>query len=409
MIKFNENIFVFFTIGIAIALVSCGAETRAANSILHQIEKETARLIELTKPSVVSISSKITYSYIISTESSSLPVFAKKGLKHSLSFRNVGSGIIFDRDGHIITKSDVVQDAKNIEVTLYNEKRYIATFVGFDVETGLAVIKIDEQGLIPARLGNSDEVKEGALITIIGNSFGVLPSVSLGIVNGIRPKDDLIQLSAFINPGNSGSPIINTNAEVIGIVAARVNMGNQIQGAFLSSPPLAGGIAYPINKIKKIAQDIIQNKDKKKGWLGVTAEDDRLAASGKVHITGVIENSPAEKAGLKPKDVLLKMNNTKLKNAVELMKFIENSEPGSIIQLTILRDDKIIPKEVTIGERPKKRGCFSPLITVPQPEIQPQSVSFLGVNELETLNALRERVQYLELELTKLREQLEQR
>lgn len=410
MVRLNKNIIAFPRVGIVITLIMLGTETKAVNSVLQKIEREMTQLVEFAKPSVVSISSKITYSYTVSSESSSIPLFSKKrSTTHSLSFRNVSSGIIFDRDGHIVTKSNVVQNSENIEVTLYNQKRYEATFIGFDVGTGLAVIKINEKGLIPAQLGNSAEVKEGALIAIIGNSFGVLQSVSLGIVNGIRPEDDLIQLSAFINPGNSGSPIINTNGKVIGIVAARVNASNQILGAFLSSQPPEGGIAYPINKIRKIAQNIIQNKDKKKGWLGVTADSDRLDSSGRVYITGVIENGPAKKAGLRPKDVLLKLNDMQLKSAVELMKFIEDSEPGSVIQLAILRDDKIIPKEVTIGERPKKRSYFSPCITLPQHEIRSPSVAVPSVHEMELFNNLHQRVQYLELELNKLREQVRQR
>lgn len=409
MLKLNRKIFAPFRFGFFfVLLLVLETRTNAATSILQQIEKEVNQLVELAKPSVVTISSKVSYSYTVSSESFSIPFFEKKGVKRSLSFRNVGSGIIFDTEGHIITKSNVVQYADIIEVTMFNCKRYTASLIGYDPETGLAVIKIDEQKLIPVKFGNSSEVKEGDWITVIGNSLGVLPSVSLGLINGIRTEDELIQLSAFINPGNSGSPIYNTKGEVIGIVAATLNAENQMLRTLFSSQPTVGGIAYPSNRIKKIVQEIIRNKDNKRGWLGVTADDDRLTPSGRVCITSVVANSPAAKAGLKPSDLILEINNIKLKNAIELIKLIENSKPDSIIQLKIIRDHKLIPAEVTIGERPEKQSYFSPIYALPLNEIYPQQPKSFTTNETAIRNTLQQRVEYLETELNRLKVLLKQ-
>ncbi|MBN1349894.1 trypsin-like peptidase domain-containing protein, partial [candidate division KSB1 bacterium] len=195
------------------------------------------RLVESAKPSVVSISSKVNYSYTVASDHSAIPFFDKKEVTRTFSFRNVSTGIIFNKEGYIVTKSNVVQDAEQIEVNTHDNQRYLAAFIGFNLETGLAVIKIDATDLIPVPLGNSDTIKEGDWITLIGNSMGVLPSVSLGLINGIRKEDDLIQLSAFINPGNSGSPVFNTKGEVIGIVAARLNSENMSTGALFSTQP----------------------------------------------------------------------------------------------------------------------------------------------------------------------------
>ena len=408
MLRLSKKMFARAGYGLFLSLMLFGIEAIPATSVLQQLEREVNQLVEIAKPSVVSISSKVTYSYFLSYENSSDPVFQDKGSKHSLSFRNVGTGIILDKEGYIATKSNVVQDALNIKVSTSNNETYDASFIGFDYETGLAIIQIQAKNLSPIKLGDSDTVSEGDWITIIGNSMGVLPSVSLGLINGIRTENNLFQLSAFINPGNSGSPVFNTRGEVIGLVAARLSTDNQVPNSIFSAPSSEGSIAYPINKIKTIATEIIQNKDKKKGWLGVTTDENWYSVSGQIKITHVIENGPAEKAGLMPNDIILEVNSLELQSAAELIKSVKNTKPDSIITLKILRNDEILPMQVAIGELPDTPNYFPPVFTIPQIDVYPQQSSIINTDNLEHMNTLKQRVQYLEAELVKIRGLLKQ-
>jgi len=401
--------------GVIVLFLSLFVNPLNAGEILNQLEKELSHLIEIAKPSVVSITSTVSYVYYLPSESSSIPFWGQKSKKkQTIKIRNVGSGLIIDKDGHIITKSNVVQDAEKIEVILFNNEIYLAEFINYDVETGLAVIKITTDDLVPAQLGTTDDIRIGKWIAIMGNSIGVSSSISLGLINGIREENNLIQLSAFINPGNSGSPIFNIEGKVIGIVAARLNAGNLSIGTTDGIQSFEGGIAYPVNLISETSQKLIENRGKKKAYLGIITQDVD-GENGLVLIKSVIENSPAQKAGLQENDFLVKVNGKKINNSKELMEIGEKLEPGSKFNLTVKREQEYLDYEITLSERPPHSP---PLLTTTSSDFQPVSSiplinyetaqsksNWQNVKDIESLNTrikmLEDEVRTLKLRLQK--------
>jgi S1-C subfamily serine protease len=282
----------------------------------------------------------------VEKQNSILSFFKTEAETKAITYLNIGSGIIFDQEGYILTRSSIVLGSASNTVTLSNGKEYPAYFVGHDPETGFAVIKIAGEELEPANLGDSDSISLGSWIIIIGNSLGVYPSVVLGSVSGFR-KDGIMHVSANLDPGNNGSPVFNTMGEVIGVVAARVNAQPSASNAFLGHNLSHTILAYPINWIKRIAQDIIQFGHVRKGWLGVIGYHD----GAKPRIREVIDNSPAHDAGLNVGDVIVRFSGKDVNSIAELAHLVEYSIPGKTVNLDYMRSGKLFNVDIRIGEK----------------------------------------------------------
>lgn len=381
-----------------------------AGELFDKLEQELARLIDQARPSVVTIASTIAYVYPASQETSVLPLWGKKSEKQTIKFRNISSGIIFDPAGYIVTRSNVMQDAEEIMVTLSGNRELKATFIGFDEITGLTVIKINAPDLTPVRLGKKTDIHVGKWVAIIGNSMGVAPSISLGLINGIRPENNLIQLSAVINPGNSGSPIFNLDGQVIGLVVARVNSGDVAFGANAGIQLYEGGIAYPIDLIQSVSRRLIANQDKKKPWFGIKTQD-AVAQPGTVIITSIMEESPAQKAGLKPNDVILAVNGQPMTSSIDLKNAMEQAEPGREFKLHVKRDEKYFECSVVLGEWPQKTSPGAPPAAVISNLRQINVDEFTPDLNIYQLNAkdielLRLRIESLENEIKQIKSQI---
>jgi serine protease Do len=376
--------------------------------ILDQLETELSNLIEVAKPSVVTISSTITYSYIENSKISQTPFRDEKSNRQTYKFRNIGSGLILDHEGHIITRSNAIQQAEDIEVILSNQRRTKATFVGIDFETGLAVIQIIEKQVTPAKLGNETGIKVGKWIAVMGNSMGVSPSISLGLINGIRQENGLIQLSAFINPGNSGSPIFNIKGEVLGIVAARMNSGEFQFGTQNDIQLYEGGIAYPITLIKKIVKRLIDEKNKKKPWFGISTSDVQDERKG-VLITSIIMGSPAHKAGLKTDDLVTQVNGKTILNPLDLIRMIEQAQPGSSFDITIERVQKSHNFKVILEEKPPQMANLTSIVSSTYMSSSSLTPSTPGSYQPREIDLIFSRLKMLEDEIIKLKSQLEDR
>ncbi|MFQ5770615.1 MAG: S1C family serine protease [bacterium] len=318
-----------------------------AGETLKGLEREISKLIDSSKVSVVTVASRFSQEVYIEKESGILSFFKTEVQKQAISYVNIGSGIILDDSGHILTRSSIVWGAESNIVTIANGKELSAEFVGHDPETGFAVIKqIDDENLKPAKLGNFDGITPGSLIVMIGNSLGVFPSIDFGVINGIR-DDGMIQISTNLNPGNNGSPIFNLSGEVIGLVAGRLNvqhsMFEPVQGYNYTETTLA----YPIDWIKKIAQDIIQFGYVRRGWLGVVGYHD----TGKPKIRKIKENSPAQQAGLNEGDIIVKYSNIEVKSISELVHLVEYTPPGQTVAIEFNRSGEMLRAEIAIGER----------------------------------------------------------
>jgi S1-C subfamily serine protease len=331
-------------------------DSASAQGILESLEQNITGMVESIKPSLVTIEAE---------------VFPGGKVKPSRLTSFVGSGVIYSPDGHILTTSSVVRGMKDFKVTLSNDKSYRAKLIGTDFQTNIAVLRIDTRGLRSAKFGNSDRVKEGSWITVVGNSYGLPTAVSFGIVNGIR-KDKTIQMSANVSPGNSGGPVLNTRGEVIGLVSAKLSETSFIEAMKLyedkerrtiNLPPTeieipSSGIslAIPINLVREKANWIIKNGTNiEKGYLGVYLEDldeetkVEINVNGGVLITGVVEGSPAEKSGLKDEDIVIGFDQGKVKDSDQFKEMIENTPPNRMVRLDIIRDGRKENLRVTLG------------------------------------------------------------
>jgi len=279
----------------------------------------------------------------------------------------LGSGVIIDPEGYILTNEHVVGEADKITVTLPDGREFKGELKGKDVRSDLAVIKINAHNLPVASLGDSDNLKIGQWVVAIGNPYAFAlqnpePTVTAGVVSALhrslgrilsrdRDYNDLIQTDAAINPGNSGGPLVNLKGEVVGINVAIFSTTGGYQGI---------GFAIPINNAKRIISQLIAGKKILYGWFGVTVQDlneDLAKHFGLTDKTGalvakVLKDSPAQKGGIKEADIIQKVDNKPINNVRELLNIVGRLEVGRKVKVEVWRDKKPVILEVVVGERP---------------------------------------------------------
>ena len=286
----------------------------------------------------------------------------------------LGSGVIIDERGFILTNEHVVADAEKISVTLADGREFIGTVKGKDPRSDLAVIKIDAKSLPVAALGDSSTVKTGQWAIALGNPFGLVatgpsaralgaePTLTVGVVSALnrqlprtsrydRDYSDLIQTDAAINPGNSGGPLLNLQGDVIGINVAILTSSRGFEGI---------GFAIPVNKAKSILDALIEGKKVVYGWLGVQIQDITddvaeyygLTEREGVLVYQVLPGSPASKAGMKDGDILKAFDAKPVRHSRELIDQVSGAKAGRRAAVEILRDGKRQTLQVEIGERP---------------------------------------------------------
>jgi serine protease Do len=268
--------------------------------------------------------------------------------------KSLGTGVIISPDGYILTNNHVVESADEITVKLYNQKEYKAKVIGKDKETDIAIIKINSNGLKPAKIGDSDKIEVGDWVIAVGSPFGLEQTVTQGIISakgriiGAGPYDDFLQTDAAINPGNSGGPLINLDGEVIGINTAITSRSGGYEGI---------GFSIPINMAKKIYEDIIQKGKVVRGWLGVAIQDltPELAKYFKVDegvlVSEVFANGPAQKAGLKRGDVIVEFDGKKIKKYRELQSIVAATPVNKTVDMKVVRKNKKMNLKIKVGER----------------------------------------------------------
>jgi len=278
-----------------------------------------------------------------------------------------GSGVIVREDGYILTNHHVVGDADEIRVTLQGGRQYEAHIIDADAETDLAIIKIDERGLTAARFADSDAIEVGQWVLAVGNPFGLDHSVTAGIISAkgrpslLDPRDfgNLIQTDAAINPGNSGGPLINLRGEILGI--------NQLISTNTGTN-LGIGFAIPSNMANSAVQSVFRTGQIVRGWLGVTfrqmttdlAHTFGYQGQTGMFVSGVVEDGPAEAAGLHRGDIVLKLNGRPMHNSNEFRNAIARSIPGTTIHLNVFRLGEERRVALTLGERPLREELNSP-------------------------------------------------
>ena len=271
---------------------------------------------------------------------------------------SLGSGVIINSKGYILTNNHVIEGADAIQVTLRDGHISEARLVGSDPEADLAVLKIEQQELPVITLGNANTLRVGDVVLAIGNPFGVGQTVTLGIVSatgrsslGINTFENFIQTDAAINPGNSGGALITARGELIGINTAIFSKSGGSQGI---------GFAIPMSLAKNSMAQIIEKGYVSRGWMGVEvqeltpqlAESFGLKEAQGIIIAGVLKGGPADKGGLKPGDILTHINGRAIESAHDALNTIGQTTPDDKVTVTGQRDGEALDLTIDMGERP---------------------------------------------------------
>lgn len=273
---------------------------------------------------------------------------------------SLGSGVIMNNDGYILTNAHVINNKTEIRVTLPDGRSADAEVIGIDTDTDLAVLHIPLTSLPVIAHGNSDELHVGDVVLAIGNPYDFGQTVTQGIVSakgrkrmGITTFEDFIQTDADINPGNSGGALINAGGKLVGINTAIITNTGASQGI---------GLATPINQAVEVMNQIIENGQVIRGWLGIEAQivppdiiRDAGLDQGGVMVAGVLREGPADHAGIIPGDIILRIDDQPVNNPQEAIERIARMQPGRNITLSILRGWEELQLTAEVAVRPSFR------------------------------------------------------
>jgi serine protease Do len=325
-------------------------------------------LVEKLAPSVVNVKvskiEKVAFPWPHFPEGPFRDFFDNPQLPQNRILQGAGSGVIISEEGYILTNNHVVEGAKEVEITLADQREFKGKIVGRDPKTDLAVLKINAGNNLPAaNLGDSNQLKVGDWVLAIGNPFGLSQTVTAGIVSakgrviGAGPYDDFIQTDASINPGNSGGPLFNMKGEVVGINTAIVPNGQGI------------GFAIPVNTAKPLVPQLVAKGEVTRGYLGVNIQSitPDLAAAMKLEgrkgalVADVVSGSPADKAGIKHGDVIVAYDGKAVEDSHDLPAAVAATPVDKEVTVTVIRDGKEhkvsariakLDSEETIAEKP---------------------------------------------------------
>jgi S1-C subfamily serine protease len=312
--------------------------------MLPVYEGDLINMIEKVSPSVVNINTvRLVHDYYMNV----------------VPLRGMGSGVIIDANGLILTNNHIVEQSESIEVTLFDGRKFAGKLIGTDRLTDIAVVKIDGESLPAAILGDSKDVKVGQMAIAIGNPFGFFlqgPTVTAGVISALKRTiqaeqgvyENLIQTDAHINPGNSGGPLVNIKGEVIGINSANI--------------PFAQGIGFsiPISSAKQIVDELIKHGKVVRPWLGILgvgvnqqiAQYYQLPADKGILVTRVFENSPAFEAGIAPGDMIIEADHKDINDMNELSKELRSKKVGDKMSVTVRRGPQMGDIDMKLAESP---------------------------------------------------------
>jgi len=333
-------------------LLAAGAAPAVGPGIAKQLSREIADTVEKVMPSVVVVRTEATHYY------RAYDLFYGRRYTIPQVMAGLGSGMIIDAQGHILTSRHVVAGAQEVTIVLNDETTLKAEIVGMDATTDLAVLKIekaDKLKLVPISLGDSDALRVGEMVIAAGSPFSLASSVTMGIVSqkgrsvGVLPFEDFIQTDAPINPGNSGGPLIDLDGRMVGI-------NSVIQTSGASQGNIGIGFAVPVNLARRVVDSILKSGRFERPWLGIAWDDvDQEPEAGAprgILVAEVYRGTPAAKAGLRPGDVLLKADELPLNTSHDLMRAVLTRAVGDRINLQVRRGRQILPLSVPTAAMP---------------------------------------------------------
>ena len=309
----------------------------------HPFQEELIQAVKRVTPSVVSVST--------------LALMRNFYRVHPVG--GMGSGVVLDNHNHIVTNRHVVAKAQRISVADTEGGRHDATLLGGDQLIDIAVLKVEEGNLIPAKLGDSDELEVGQLTIAVGNPYGFIlggPTVTTGVISAVQRQiqarnivlEKLIQTDAAINPGNSGGPLCDIDGNVIGINTAMLPWAQGI------------GFAIPINTVKEVAEEIIEFGRVRRAYMGFMgvglnpqiARTYKLPVKEGVLIAQVVDGSPAARAGLQEGDVIVAFDGEAIRSMGEIQEQLRKRTAGSLLEVTVVRGQRRRGMSLILGEVP---------------------------------------------------------
>ena len=351
--------------------ISQAAEELSGLRLLEEIQSVFVALADRVKPAVVNIAP-------LSASAKSGETPRDRGPNNP----GTGSGVIVDKEGLIVTNNHVVGDAKEVEVRLSDKSKFIGQVIGRDPDTDIAIVKITPTGDLPTvPFGDSSKVRVGQWVMAVGNPFSLDRTVTLGVVSGLERDavrlsryEAFIQTDASINPGNSGGPLFNIRGEVIGINTAIINYAQGI------------GFAIPSNMVQQVVGQLRVRGKVTRGWLGVGIQEVTAELAGKfgikendgVLVNDVFENEPAARAGLKPGDIIAKVDGRRVETPAGLSRAVAGLTPGTKVELDVIRSGERRTITVDLGERKEDAVVTS----IPSPPPQPEVKLGLSVQDL---------------------------
>lgn len=284
--------------------------------------------------------------------------------------RQVGSGVVWNKNGYILTTAGMAHQAGDILVSFSDGQYRQGTLVGIDPLSNIAVIHVDSVSVTAARIGNSDDVSPGAWVFMLSHAYGNPSSMSFGLVNGIRQEDVLLQVSAVVNTGFTGGAVFATNGRLIGLVAdekAFQSAPKGYPGLFVFGSSGSGAISViPVNRIKTFANHLVEYGEIRRSWLGVYVEKiwDSVNIGGNVNIvvggsdgmdiTYVYDGSPARQAGLQVGDRLLEVNGVPMTHPIILAEFVTTMPVGAQIEIKYLRNGQELVTHTSLAAMPSQ-------------------------------------------------------
>lgn len=271
---------------------------------------------------------------------------------------SLGSGVIVGAEGFILTNHHVIEAADEIDVALADGRKLRAKLVGTDPDTDLAVLRVEGAGLPAVTFGQAETMQVGDVVLAIGNPFGVGQTVTMGIVSavgrshlGINTFENFIQTDAAINPGNSGGALVDSNGNLVGINSAIYSRSGGSMGI---------GFAIPVSLARQVMDQIIASGSVVRGWIGVEvqeltadlAESFKMDSTDGTLIAGVLRNGPADRAGVKPGDILTAVDGKSVTDSSSMLNLVAALQPGKIARIQVIRNGKRIDLNVTVGKRP---------------------------------------------------------
>jgi len=413
-----------------------GSSAAASQNLLDSLNSETARIVREVRPSLVTVESYYQQSSLASIHAA------------------VATGILYSPDGYVITAATLVRPNRIYRVRDHQGRDHRGRLIGTDYETNLAVIKIETTDLCPAKFGDGRNVKEGSWVVVLADGYELPNSVSLGLFNGRRTADGMMQLSINLSAAASGGAVVNSRGEVIGILTAKgseivtidpqswipLQLGQKLRKGLqtsapenpatstaddlpptgrlrLSLPTSGVALALPTELVEDIAEDLIQFGEVRRGFLGISQINltpqtkKRYELHQGVVITKVAEGSPAESSGLRNGDIIVHFDGKLVDGTQRLFTLVRSSKPGSKVKLEIVRQGKPQTVEVELGQIPEAYRPQTANLSLPGRFLfEPELGDLTPLrDEMKSENQrLRRQVEYLRQQLLEMQKELKE-